>query len=419
MKKETRAYYMPDGLQVRAVETDGIFEGYAVVWDIVDSHNTRFKKGAFKKTLQERGDKIKILNQHNADEPIGKPLVMREDDTGLFVRGQLTAGVTKADDMRLNIEAEVIDTLSIGFNTIKDNPNGNVRDITEAKLYEFSPVTFASNEQAKITGFRSEDFTEPDNEQPKTEEPQGDADTDTGDPTNTRDGDPTDGNQGADPPKPDLTVEFTEKGEFKMPNLRATDFSDTMDGEELYQRKWLLMDSLHITLADIWWSDMDNDEILMALDTALAEFHNQYLAWAREFVFNFWENRHEIIAKRQDLASVVNYELHKSGETVDTLAAKTTFTADELKTLTKGDLLPFVSRGKLDELPEKIKVAHQEKRRAIVESYCDELRSGGFAEAEKVRFMALLGVSDSIEDKRSGMGGILTNLNRLRDTAKE
>jgi len=42
--------------EVRAIEPDGQFEGYIAVWDTVDDFNSTFARGAFKKTIEERGD---------------------------------------------------------------------------------------------------------------------------------------------------------------------------------------------------------------------------------------------------------------------------------------------------------------------------------------------------------------------------
>ncbi|KKN14940.1 hypothetical protein LCGC14_0990990 [marine sediment metagenome] len=395
MEPEIRSYYMPQGLQVRAVEDDdseGIFDGYILTWDTVDSRGTRFKRGAAKKTLQERGDQIKILNQHIVNEPIGKPLLMEEDDIGVYVRGKLTAGVQRADEMRLLIEAEVIDTLSFGFNIVQSQKaEGNIRDITEFKLYEFSPVTFASNENAKITGIRSEDFVSPDNDPVETRDSDDVPDTDPDDQPGHHSLD------GIDIPHLVLPADPDEG--------RATVFSDTVAIEELWGRKWLLMDSLMITLSDIWWSDMTNEEIIGAIDTAISDFHVQYLAFCREFIEKFWEQRHEVMNK-EDLAGVFNSEMRTMGETVETMAAKTSFTADELKTLSRGALLPMESRSKLADLPESIRTAHQQKRRKVMEGLCDELRSG-INQAESARLKALLGLSDApivVEHRSDGSG---------------
>jgi len=149
--------------EIRAVDADkGIFEGYASVFGVVDTYGTAIQKGAFAKTLQERKDKIKVMWNHDEDEPIGKPLEMREDDYGLFVRAQLIRGVQKAEEALLLMKEGVINTLSIGFSIPrgKDSIVDGVRQIHEVKLYEFSPVVFESNDAATINSVRAEDFND-------------------------------------------------------------------------------------------------------------------------------------------------------------------------------------------------------------------------------------------------------------------
>jgi HK97 family phage prohead protease len=142
--------------EIRAVQDNGVFEGYIAVWNTVDSYNSRFEKGAFAKTIQERGDKVKVLYDH--DDLIGKSLEIREDDYGVFVRGQLTLGVAKADDTYLFLKDKTLKELSFGFRTVKSAIKEGVLAIQEVELYEYSPVLFPSNTNAAITNVRSTDF---------------------------------------------------------------------------------------------------------------------------------------------------------------------------------------------------------------------------------------------------------------------
>lgn len=138
---------------------EGVFEGYAATWDTVDSYNSMFQRGAFAKTIQERGDKIKLLWDHK--ELIGKILEVREDDHGLHVRGKLTLDVARAKETRALMLDGSVDTLSFMFVPVKQHrdKDSGVRVITEVKLLEVSPVVFAANEATSITAVRSEDFS--------------------------------------------------------------------------------------------------------------------------------------------------------------------------------------------------------------------------------------------------------------------
>lgn len=129
------------------------FRGYAATWD-KDRGDDIILKGAFAKTLKERGDRVKILWQHH--EPIGRPLEMVEDEKGLFVVGKISKTRTGDEAIEL-MRDDVIDQMSIGYSVPEDKSDyvGGVRIIRELKLYEFSLVTFPMNENAVITGVKS------------------------------------------------------------------------------------------------------------------------------------------------------------------------------------------------------------------------------------------------------------------------
>lgn len=130
------------------------FEGYASAFGNADSYNDIVVKGAFAKTIQE-SKRVKVLWQHDPHQPIGKPIAMSEDSKGLHVKAKISNTSLGKDVVQL-IKDGVIDELSIGFNTIKDEfDSKGARLIKEVKLWEFSPVTFAANEMAGISGIKS------------------------------------------------------------------------------------------------------------------------------------------------------------------------------------------------------------------------------------------------------------------------
>lgn len=141
---------------------EGILEGYAAVWNSVDSYNSRFQRGCFKKTLENRTHKIKLLWNHNKEQPIGKLLEIREDDHGLFVRAQLLLDIEQARNTYTLAKNAAIDCFSFGFRTIKDKFENGVQVITEVMLGEISPVVFEANPSSKITDVRSDNFMDTD-----------------------------------------------------------------------------------------------------------------------------------------------------------------------------------------------------------------------------------------------------------------
>ena len=321
-------------VEVRADGNEYMFEGYAVTWDSVDSYDSTFQAGAFKKTISERGDRIKILWNHNTNEPIGKIIEIREDKKGLFVRGKLTEGVAKAEDVYKNLQAGVIDTLSFGFTPLQSKKVEGIRHITEVKLYEVSPVTFEANDTAQITDVRDD----------KQEE-------------------------------------------------RAEDFNETLEEFRIRYDGGKICDAMWETLWDIWYTD-EQETVIPKLDIALSAFHAAYLQWAKDYIAMFWETR-KLAMSKNDLSTAYINDIE---ETIETMSSKTSFTINELKTLSRGSILPKESRNKLVELPESVRSAHQKERSKVVEALCDELRMSGFSDAEKERFGALLNLREKTKE---------------------
>jgi HK97 family phage prohead protease len=152
------------------VKADGrTFEGYASVFGVLDSYQDIVMPGAFTDTVRTRLPQglVKVLWQHNPDSPIGKPVRLLEDSHGLFQEGKLSATVL-GKDVSILMKDGVIDRLSIGYRTL-DADNGTAEELgleglppslrvtllKRLTLYEYSPVTFAANEDCTISAVKS------------------------------------------------------------------------------------------------------------------------------------------------------------------------------------------------------------------------------------------------------------------------
>lgn len=133
------------------------FNGYASVFGNEDSYGDVIEQGAFRKTLSENAGRVKILWQHDPYTPIGKPTVMKEDAVGLYTEGLLSR-TTQAKDAGILLEDGVVDELSIGFSPVKfamrESQRSGGRSLQEVRLWEYSPVTWAANDLATITGVK-------------------------------------------------------------------------------------------------------------------------------------------------------------------------------------------------------------------------------------------------------------------------
>ena len=145
-------------LKKSQVHDDGTFEGYLSTFGNIDSYGDVIRQGAFKKTIAENGT-FPTLWQHDTYEPIGRFAELREDDYGLWVKGELNQDTQRGREAYALLKQGALNGLSIGFSTLKDSWDGDVRNIQEIKLWEGSLVTFPANELARVTSVRSrQDF---------------------------------------------------------------------------------------------------------------------------------------------------------------------------------------------------------------------------------------------------------------------
>ena len=152
------------GLDIQTVEADGTFSGYASLFGQVDLGRDAVERGAFAPSLTKRGaGGIRMLFQHDPNQPIGAWEDIREDARGLFVKGRLALGVTKAREVWELMRDRALDGLSIGFRTVraKTEAKTGVRRILEADLWEISIVTFPMLPEARVDQVKTEERNAP------------------------------------------------------------------------------------------------------------------------------------------------------------------------------------------------------------------------------------------------------------------
>jgi HK97 family phage prohead protease len=136
--------------EIRA-EGDGMsFTGYASVFNSPSEDLGGFVEyvspGAFKRSLQSRNE-VKLLWNHDSGEPLaslrGGTMQLVEDSRGLKVTASLP-NTTRGRDIAELLRTKVIDSMSFGFNVIKDSwsSNGQTRTLESVRLFEVSIVSF-------------------------------------------------------------------------------------------------------------------------------------------------------------------------------------------------------------------------------------------------------------------------------------
>ncbi|WP_141216151.1 MULTISPECIES: HK97 family phage prohead protease [Nocardiaceae] len=152
-------------LEIRESDTsERIISGISVPFSTftrIDSWEGHFEeqvlRGAFKKTIAERGDKVKLLAHHDSRSmPLGRAVLLEERSDGLYSEFKLSR--TQAADEALELVRDgAITGLSVGMRVLGErwSVKQDRRTITEIALMEVSLCNFPAYETAGITGTRS------------------------------------------------------------------------------------------------------------------------------------------------------------------------------------------------------------------------------------------------------------------------
>jgi len=147
---------------VRVDDTPGHFTGYASVFGVVDTYDTVFDQGCFKKTVRERKGHLPVVWMHLREKPIGLAAVL-EDEKGLLVDGQLDLDVQQGRETYSGMKKGYITEMSHSFKEVKFAPvmvnDVQIMHFKEVRSFEISPVTmnFGSNDEALISSVRTDE----------------------------------------------------------------------------------------------------------------------------------------------------------------------------------------------------------------------------------------------------------------------
>lgn len=161
---------MVPGLEVKfaggaPVLSEGhVIEGYASLFGLTDQGGDAVLPGAFAASLARlagKGGRVRMLWQHDPTRPIGVWDEIREDETGLWVKGRLLPDVAQAREAAALIVAGAIDGLSIGYRTVRaERDRKGHRALAEVELWEVSLVTFPMLPEAKVGRKEAEELRE-------------------------------------------------------------------------------------------------------------------------------------------------------------------------------------------------------------------------------------------------------------------
>ncbi len=139
--------------EVKELTEAGEVEGYASVFGVKDLGGDTVMPGAF---ASAEGKSVPMLWQHDPGQPIGVFKEVREDERGLFVKGNLVMGTTKGRETYELLKADALKGISIGYRTKRFERDGNGRKLMELDLMEASAVTFPMLPEAQFTSVKND-----------------------------------------------------------------------------------------------------------------------------------------------------------------------------------------------------------------------------------------------------------------------
>lgn len=149
------------GVDLKANVEKGIMEGYASVFNNVDSHGDIITESAFNKTVNDwrnakpENKRIKVLNQHQTYDPIGLPTDLQPDSKGLYTKSKISL-TDSGKNVLILARDGVLSEMSVGFFPIVEKycEQRKANVISEIMLMEYSPVTWGANALTTITGVK-------------------------------------------------------------------------------------------------------------------------------------------------------------------------------------------------------------------------------------------------------------------------
>lgn len=269
-------------------EGEGIFSGYVVTWGTTDSHNTSFQKGAFKKTISERAGKVKLLWNHDFE---GMPL------------GSILE--LREDDKGLFFRAQLALSTDRGREAHELLKIGAINTMS----FGFKILKDAGfkNGVRQITEVQLMEIS---------------------------------------------PVNFESNPTATVDQVRATDFSQTLDENDLSTGGRRILSAFDETLFDIWWDSESTDELLQNMDAAWGSAHTAYMEWLQKLT----ESEPELRGNPEANELAQAFEKVMEGRSALDFAADSTLTRGQVEDLRRGKT---VNEAAAQALPDDVRAAHE------------------------------------------------------------
>ena len=148
------------GMEIRSVDTAerllvGVVSPYDEVSYLVsDPGGERIIRGAFDKSIAQRGNKIPLHDNHGTQRRMGISRRFEDGPTGLIGHFRVNEG-GRGDEFLREMRQGYFGGLSIGFQALRTTRGADgVREVREAKLMEVSAVGMPAYSGAELIAVR-------------------------------------------------------------------------------------------------------------------------------------------------------------------------------------------------------------------------------------------------------------------------
>ena len=137
----------------------GIAVPFGQVAEVSDGgrpYREQFEFGAFRRSIAERGHKVRLFGNHQTRQfPVGRAVELNEQRDGLHCAFEI-ASTRDGDDALELVRSGTVDSFSVGFSSIRDRMDGDVLVRVEASLREISLTAMPAYSGAAVAGVRSQ-----------------------------------------------------------------------------------------------------------------------------------------------------------------------------------------------------------------------------------------------------------------------
>jgi HK97 family phage prohead protease len=142
------------------IKSNGEFEGYGNVFDILDGGRERTSRGCFKYDPLN----VKMLIEHDNKFHVKNWDSVSQDDTGLLLKATIDKSLELPKEFKERFNSETyyeglksgkIKGLSVGITQVKSRRDAGVRLIQDAKLIEVSLVKSPMNVESTVTAVKA------------------------------------------------------------------------------------------------------------------------------------------------------------------------------------------------------------------------------------------------------------------------